>query len=131
MCLTGGALTVALVTAHVPLREVAMQLSAPEIVRVGGLLADFVLRRKGARPRLAVAGLNPHAGESGALMRIPPSPYQAPSTSTAGKKNGSAEDAITWSTRNVHGRLRRCGLSQGSMHASACDCTHVIDCPVV
>lgn len=69
MCLTGGALTVALVTAHVPLREVADLLSTPEIVRVGGLLAEFVAKRKRARPRIAVAGLNPHAGESGALGR--------------------------------------------------------------
>ncbi|MEA3213184.1 MAG: 4-hydroxythreonine-4-phosphate dehydrogenase [Chthoniobacter sp.] len=69
MCLTGGALTVALVTAHVPLREVSALISAPEIVRVGGLLADFICRRKGVRPRLAVAGLNPHAGESGMLGR--------------------------------------------------------------
>ena len=69
MCLTGGALTVALVTAHVPLREVAARLSAPEIVRVGGLLAEFVAQRLRCRPRIAVAGLNPHAGESGALGR--------------------------------------------------------------
>ncbi|HYR57800.1 MAG TPA: 4-hydroxythreonine-4-phosphate dehydrogenase PdxA, partial [Chthoniobacteraceae bacterium] len=69
MCLTGGALTVGLVTAHVPLREVPALLSAPEIVRVGGLLAEFVARRVRRRPRIAVAGLNPHAGESGALGR--------------------------------------------------------------
>jgi 4-hydroxythreonine-4-phosphate dehydrogenase len=69
MCLTGGALTVALVTAHLPLREVPAQLSAPEIIRVGGLLADFLARRLGRRPRIAVAGLNPHAGESGVLGR--------------------------------------------------------------
>ncbi|MGB8166931.1 MAG: 4-hydroxythreonine-4-phosphate dehydrogenase PdxA [Chthoniobacteraceae bacterium] len=69
MCLTGGSLTVALVTAHVPLRDVAALLSAPEIVRVGGLLAEFVARRLSRQPRIAVAGLNPHAGESGALGR--------------------------------------------------------------
>jgi 4-hydroxythreonine-4-phosphate dehydrogenase len=69
MCLTGGALTVALVTAHVPLREVPALLSASEIVRVGGLLAEFVARRLQRRPRIGVAGLNPHAGESGALGR--------------------------------------------------------------
>ncbi len=67
MCLTGGALTVALVTAHVPLREVAGLLSAGEIIRVGELLAAFLTRRLGREPRIAVAGLNPHAGESGAL----------------------------------------------------------------
>jgi 4-hydroxythreonine-4-phosphate dehydrogenase len=69
MCLTGGALTVALVTAHVSLRDVPVLLSAPEIVRVGGLLAEFLSQRLGRRPRVAVAGLNPHAGEGGVLGR--------------------------------------------------------------
>jgi 4-hydroxythreonine-4-phosphate dehydrogenase len=67
MCLTGGALTVALVTAHIPLREVAGALRSAEIVRVGKLLAEFLYRRLKRTPRLAVAGLNPHAGEAGAL----------------------------------------------------------------
>jgi len=67
MCLTGGALTVALVTAHIPLAEVAGALRGREIVRVGALLAEFVRARLGRAVRLAVAGLNPHAGESGAL----------------------------------------------------------------
>lgn len=67
MLLTGGPLTVALVTAHVPLREVPDLLTTGEIVRVGGLLADFLKRRGIAAPRIAVAGLNPHAGEQGDL----------------------------------------------------------------
>ena len=65
MCLTGGPLTVALATIHVPLREVPQLLRAEEIVRVGRLLAAFVRRRLGRTPRIAVAGLNPHAGEGG------------------------------------------------------------------
>ncbi len=69
MCLTGGALTVALVTAHVPLRDIVPRLSAPEIIRVGMLLANFLHQRLDRPPRLAVAGLNPHAGENGALGR--------------------------------------------------------------
>jgi 4-hydroxythreonine-4-phosphate dehydrogenase len=69
MCLTGGALTVGLVTAHVPLKDVPGLLSIREIVRVGGLLADFERRRGKASPRIAVAGLNPHAGENGDLGR--------------------------------------------------------------
>jgi len=69
MCLTGGKITVALVTAHIPLRLVAETLSAPEIVRVGLLLSEFLTRRGISRPRIAVAGLNPHAGESGDLGR--------------------------------------------------------------
>ena len=67
MLLTGGPLTVALVTAHVPLREVAGMLTTAEIIRVGGLLSDFLLRRGTPAPRIAVAGLNPHAGEQGDL----------------------------------------------------------------
>jgi len=69
MCLTGGALTVGLVTAHVPLQAVPELLTRDEIVRVGGLLADFSRRRGIAQPRIAVAGLNPHAGENGDLGR--------------------------------------------------------------
>ena len=67
MCLTGGKLTVALVTAHVPLRKVSPALKQSEIVRVGLLLAEFVRSRGKNGPRIAVAGLNPHAGESGKL----------------------------------------------------------------
>jgi 4-hydroxythreonine-4-phosphate dehydrogenase len=77
MCLTGGKLTVALVTAHLPLCKVPRALRQSEIVRVGLLLAGFLSRRSSAKadraspairaPRIAVAGLNPHAGESGKL----------------------------------------------------------------
>jgi len=67
MLLTGGPLTVALVTAHVPLRDVAALLATDEIVRVGSLLAAFLIRRGISSPRIAVAGLNPHAGEQGDL----------------------------------------------------------------
>lgn len=67
MLLTGRKLTVALVTTHLPLREVSRKLSSAEIVRVGLLLENFLRQRGLAHPRIAVAGLNPHAGESGAL----------------------------------------------------------------
>jgi 4-hydroxythreonine-4-phosphate dehydrogenase len=76
MCLTGGKITVALVSAHLPLRMAASVVNQSEIVRVGLLLADFLSRRSSAKadrsrsisaPRIAVAGLNPHAGESGKL----------------------------------------------------------------
>ena len=67
MCLTGRKLTVALVTAHIPLRKVARGLKQSEIVRVGLLLEEFLRSRGKTAPRIAVAGLNPHAGESGKL----------------------------------------------------------------
>lgn len=69
MLLSAGAITVALVTTHIPLREVPRALRQSEIVRVGKLLADFLRRRGKMRPRIAVAGLNPHAGESGTMGR--------------------------------------------------------------
>jgi 4-hydroxythreonine-4-phosphate dehydrogenase len=69
MLLTGGKLTVALVTVHLPLREVPSALTIEEIVRVGLLLEDSLRRRGIDRPRIAVAGLNPHAGESGSIGR--------------------------------------------------------------
>ena len=67
MCLTGGELTVALVTAHIPLCKVPRALKQSEIVRVGLLLAEFLRSRGKNAPRVAVAGLNPHAGESGKI----------------------------------------------------------------
>src|SRR5438128_2913690 len=71
MCLTSEKITVALVTTHIPLREVPHALKQSEIVRVGLLLLDFLSRRSSANanPRVAVAGLNPHAGESGKIGR--------------------------------------------------------------
>jgi len=69
MCLTGGKITVALVTTHLPLRDVSNALKQSEIVRVGLLLVDFLRSRSKTAPHIAVAGLNPHAGESGKLGR--------------------------------------------------------------
>src|SRR3984893_16580564 len=70
MCLTGGKLTVALVTAHILIAEVPSVLKQSEIIRIGLLLVDFLRCRSNpatAGPRIAVAGLNPHAGESGKI----------------------------------------------------------------
>lgn len=67
MCLTGGKLTVALVTAHLPLCTVPRELKQSEIVRVGLLLEEFLRARGRNAVRIAIAGLNPHAGESGKL----------------------------------------------------------------
>jgi 4-hydroxythreonine-4-phosphate dehydrogenase len=67
MMLAGGPLRVALVTIHTPLRNVAKLITARKIVEVIEL-SDQICRRFGIRrPRIAVAGLNPHAGEGGLL----------------------------------------------------------------
>lgn len=60
-------LKVVLITVHVPLREVAARLT-PELVAHTIRLTAASLPQFGiARPRLALSGLNPHAGESGLL----------------------------------------------------------------
>jgi 4-hydroxythreonine-4-phosphate dehydrogenase len=56
------------VTIHLPLKQVPHVLSTELIVRTGRIAARDLATRFGiARPRLAVAGLNPHAGEDGAM----------------------------------------------------------------
>src|SRR5438046_1975367 len=69
MCLTGGKLTVALVTAHIPLLKVPRTLKQSKIIRVKLLLTKFLRSRSKTAPRIAVAKLNPHTGESGKLNR--------------------------------------------------------------
>lgn len=67
MLLTGPHLTVGLVTIHEPLAKVPRLLSTAEIFRCGRLTAAFLKRRGIEMPRIAVSGLNPHAGENGAF----------------------------------------------------------------
>ena len=70
MMLTAADLRVALVTVHEPLARVAGKLSTGSVVAAGLITAQALRRDFGiARPRLAVAGLNPHAGEGGAIGR--------------------------------------------------------------
>lgn len=65
MCLSGEKLSVGLATIHIPLRSVATSLTCDGIVKTGRLLEAFARRRFRRKPRIAVVGLNPHAGEEG------------------------------------------------------------------
>jgi 4-hydroxythreonine-4-phosphate dehydrogenase len=68
MMLWSPELAVVPVTIHLPLREIFKQLSIELVVETGRIVARDLHRRFGlARPRLAIAGLNPHAGEAGTL----------------------------------------------------------------
>jgi 4-hydroxythreonine-4-phosphate dehydrogenase len=70
MMLVGGGMRVALATTHVALKEVAGRITRAGLERtVRVLLSDLAGRFGLRRPRVAVAGLNPHAGESGYLGR--------------------------------------------------------------
>jgi 4-hydroxythreonine-4-phosphate dehydrogenase len=68
MMLWSPELAVVPVTIHLPLREIFKQLSTELLVETGRIVArDLSMRFGIAQPRLAVAGLNPHAGEAGTL----------------------------------------------------------------
>ncbi|HZP69021.1 MAG TPA: 4-hydroxythreonine-4-phosphate dehydrogenase PdxA [Pseudolabrys sp.] len=68
MMLWSPELVVVPVTIHLPLKDVASRLTCNLIVETGRITAHDLIKRFGiARPRLAIAGLNPHAGEDGAL----------------------------------------------------------------
>ncbi|PWW02284.1 4-hydroxythreonine-4-phosphate dehydrogenase [Hoeflea marina] len=68
MLLAGPHLRVAPVTIHIPLSQVPLALTTEAIVQTGRIIAADLNRRFGIEaPRLAISGLNPHAGESGTL----------------------------------------------------------------
>jgi 4-hydroxythreonine-4-phosphate dehydrogenase len=68
MMLWSPELAVVPVTIHLPLREIFGQLTTDLVVETGRIVArDLTARFRLAHPRLAVAGLNPHAGEAGTL----------------------------------------------------------------
>jgi 4-hydroxythreonine-4-phosphate dehydrogenase len=68
MMLWSPELAVVPVTIHLPLKEIFGQLSTDLIVETGRIVAHDLVTRFGlARPRLVIAGLNPHAGEDGTL----------------------------------------------------------------
>jgi 4-hydroxythreonine-4-phosphate dehydrogenase len=70
MMLAGGGLRVVPVTVHLPLRRAVEGLDREAIVHAGRVAAAALRRDFGiAAPALAVAGLNPHGGEEGALGR--------------------------------------------------------------
>lgn len=70
MMLSGGAMRVALATTHLALREVPDAITAVLLENVLRIIQRDLQRRFGVmRPRILVAGLNPHAGEGGHMGR--------------------------------------------------------------
>ena len=68
MMLTAADLRVALATTHLPLRAVSAALSIEGLLQILGILSHDLNRYFAiAAPRIAVCGLNPHAGEGGHL----------------------------------------------------------------
>jgi 4-hydroxythreonine-4-phosphate dehydrogenase len=70
MLLAGPSLKVALATIHTPLARVPSLLTRERIIGVGRVLGEALRRDFGvANPRIAMCGLNPHAGERGTIGR--------------------------------------------------------------
>ncbi len=68
MMLTARDLRACLVTIHAPLSEVPELVTAERVIRTARVVHESMRRDFGiARPRLALAALNPHAGESGSI----------------------------------------------------------------
>lgn len=70
MLLAAGSLRIALLTIHIPLSAVPAAINIEKIKQVTQIIHDDMQRRFGLpQPRIAVCGLNPHAGENGYLGR--------------------------------------------------------------
>jgi 4-hydroxythreonine-4-phosphate dehydrogenase len=68
MMLVNEKLRVALVSTHLPLKEVVNEISTDKIVNKAGILHESLIRDFGIQsPKIAVLGLNPHAGDGGVL----------------------------------------------------------------
>lgn len=67
MLFVGPNLTVMLATVHIPLADVSTTLSVPGVLRSIELAHEACAALGNPRARIAVAGLNPHAGEHGLL----------------------------------------------------------------
>jgi len=106
MMLAGGGLRVALATTHLPLAEVSRAITALSLGKTLQVLdADLRRRFRIARPRILVAGLNPHSGEAGHLghedMEI-----IAPAIAAARKAGIDASGPLPADTLFVPERLR-------------------------
>lgn len=103
MLLASDQLRVALVTTHLPVREVAGSITGRKIVEVIALTAEFCRRIGIRRPRIAVAGLNPHAGEAG-LFGDEERRIIAPAIKRAGNATGPfSPDTVFY--RALHGEF--------------------------
>lgn len=68
MMLAGPELRTVPVTVHIPLKQVPQVLTKELIIEIATICNDDLIHKFGiSAPRIAIAGLNPHAGESGAM----------------------------------------------------------------
>ncbi|MEA3493611.1 MAG: 4-hydroxythreonine-4-phosphate dehydrogenase PdxA [Candidatus Margulisiibacteriota bacterium] len=65
MMFISDSLWIMLVTTHLPLKEVSKHIDKQKIVKRIKLAHETLLKLRGKKPKIGVAGLNPHAGEAG------------------------------------------------------------------
>ncbi|HAA84203.1 MULTISPECIES: 4-hydroxythreonine-4-phosphate dehydrogenase PdxA [Thermodesulfobacterium] len=67
MSFYGERLKVSLVTTHIPLKEVPEKITADKVFATAKLSFEFLLKLKVLNPKIALCGVNPHAGEGGLI----------------------------------------------------------------
>jgi 4-hydroxythreonine-4-phosphate dehydrogenase len=67
MSFYGERLKVSLVTTHIPLKEVPEKITADKVFTTAKLSFEFLLKLKVLNPKIALCGINPHAGEGGLI----------------------------------------------------------------
>jgi 4-hydroxythreonine-4-phosphate dehydrogenase len=107
MMLTAPEITCSLVTVHVGLGEVAGLLTQERVREVIDLTAEAMRRMRGREPRLAVCGLNPHAGEGGLFGRQEEERIIAPAVAAARASGLDIEGPLPPDTAFLPERRRR------------------------
>jgi len=107
MMLTAPEITCSLVTVHVGLGEVAALLTTERIREVIDLTAAAMRRLRGREPRLAVCGLNPHAGEGGLFGRQEEERIIGPAVEAAHAAGLTIEGPLSPDTAFLPERRRR------------------------
>jgi 4-phospho-D-threonate 3-dehydrogenase / 4-phospho-D-erythronate 3-dehydrogenase len=94
MMLYSDRLTVSMVTTHVGYAEVPRKLSVRRVLDVIELTAEAMGWMRPRRPRLAVCGLNPHAGEHGLFGRHEEEKFVAPAVAQARRAGIAVEGPL-------------------------------------
>ena len=116
MLLAGGGLRVALATTHLPLAEVPRALTREGLEATLAILDHDLRERFGiARPRILVAGLNPHAGEGGHLGREEIDVI-APAIAAASRSGIAVEGPFPADTLYTHRLLERADATLAMFH---------------
>ncbi len=116
MLLEAEALRIALATTHIPLCEVPKQLSRDLLTKTIRILHDDMRRRfKVDAPRIAVCGLNPHAGEQG-YLGSEEIEVIAPAIAECAAQGIMAFGPVSADTAFTPEQLRQCDVSLAMYH---------------